>query len=111
MEGRPRSRISFRRVEGTGSSSQVLSVQFFKTDFTSSSDTAWKFDQCNPAKSGCCRFSVDASKFCLIFVILEVKKSKNYDGSWSGEAAGKVGVAFSLGSSSVARKSFFTGFR
>ena len=36
MEGRARSRISFRRVEGTGFSSQVLRVQFFRTDFTSS---------------------------------------------------------------------------
>ena len=76
MGGRAGSRISFRRVEGTGSSSQVLSVQFFKTDFTPSLDIAWKFDKCNPAKSGCCTFSVDTSKFCLIFVILEVKKSK-----------------------------------
>ena len=50
MEGRARSRISFRRVEGTGSSSQVLRGKFFKTDFTSSSDTAWKFDKNNPAK-------------------------------------------------------------
>ena len=32
MEGRARSRISVRRVEGTGSSSQVLRGKFFKTD-------------------------------------------------------------------------------
>ena len=89
MEGRARSRVYFRRVEGTGSSSQVLRGKFFKTYFTSSSDTAWKFDKNNPAKNGCWTFSFDTSKFSLIFVILEVKKSKKYDGSWSGEAAGK----------------------
>ena len=94
MEGRARSRICFRKVEGTGSSSQDLMGKFFKTDFTSSSDTAWKFNKNNPAKSGCWTFSFDTSKFSLIFVILEVKKSKKYDMSWSGEAAGKVGVAF-----------------
>ena len=90
MEGRPRSKISLRRVEETGSSSQVLRGKFFKTDFTSFSDTAWKFDKNNPAKSGCWTFSFDTSKFSLIFVIFEVKKSKKYDGSWSG----KGGVAF-----------------
>ena len=105
MEGRARSRISFRRVEGTGSSSQVLRGKFFKGHFTSSSDTTYKFDKNNPAKSGCWTFSFDTSKFSLIFVILEVKKSKKYDGGWSGEAAGKVGAAFFPRSSSVARKS------
>ena len=63
MEGRARSRISVRRVEGTGSSSQVLRGKFFKTDFTSSSDTAWKFDKNNPAKSGCWTFSLTHQNF------------------------------------------------
>ena len=68
MEGRARSRISFRRVKGTGSSSQVLRGKFFKTDFTSSLDTAWKFDKNNPGKTGCWTFSFDTSKFSQIFV-------------------------------------------
>ena len=84
MEGRARSRISFIRIEGTGSSSQVLRGQFFKTDFTSSSDTACKFDKYSPAKSGYWKFSFDTSKCSLIFVILKVKKSKEYDGIWFG---------------------------
>ena len=99
MEGRAKSRISFKTVEGTGSSSLVL------TDLISSSDTAWKFDTYYSAKSGCWTFSFDTSKCSLIFVIFEVKKSKKYDGSWSGEAAGKVGVAFFPCSLVVVRKS------
>ena len=94
MKGRARSRISFRRVEGTGSSLQVFRGLFLKTYFPSSSDTAWYFDKYNPAKSGCWTFSCDTSKFSLIFIILEVKKSKKYDWSWSEEAAGKAGIAF-----------------
>ena len=76
MEGTARSIITFRRVEGTGSSSQVLRGQFLKKDFTLSSYTAWKFDKFNPAKSGFWTFSFDTNFFSLIFVILEVKKSK-----------------------------------
>ena len=100
MEGRARSRISFRRVEGTGPNSQVLRGKFFKTDFTSSSDTAWKFNEYNHAKNWCWTFLFDTSIFSPIFVILDVKIAKKYDGSWSGEAAGEAGVAIFPSSSS-----------
>ena len=80
MDGRKRSRISFRWVEGTGSSSQVLRGKFFKTDFTSSSDTVWKVDKYNPTKNVCWTFSFDTSKLSIILVILEVQKSfHNYN--------------------------------
>ena len=86
MEGRTRLRISCRSFEGTGSSSQVLRGQFLKTYFISSSDTAWKVDKYNSAKSGYWTFSFHTSKFFLIFVILEIEKSKKHD----GDAVGKV---------------------
>ena len=105
MEGRARSRISFRKVEVSGSSSQVLRGQFFKTDFTSSLDSAWKFDKYNPANLSVGHFHLTHQNFFLIFVILKVKKSKKYDESWSGEAAGKAGVEFFPSTSSAARKS------